>query len=195
MNKQIKLLAKLAYADTSQACVSGYSLTEALYAGYSLSQARIAGYSLSQARIAGYSLSQACVAGYSLSQARIAGYSLKEIEKIEKSIPLVEKPYTKMHQSIVSKAIVHNQSTFGDGWHVDNGEHVCKSPMCTAGNLVAMGGKAGWALREKFGFATAAALIHFKAHPDYPLQNFDAIPQRFALAYIEEMAEREAAES
>lgn len=128
------------------------------------------------------------------SQVRAAGYLLSEVDALEARIPLIEKPYTKMHQAILNKSIVHNQYTFGDHWRVDNGDHVCNTPMCTAGNLVAMGGKDGWALREEFGFATAAALIHFKAHPDYPLQDFGAIPQKCALAYIEEMAEREAAE-
>ena len=72
-------------------------------------------------------------------------------------------------------------------------ENICKTPMCTAGHLVSMAGAAGWALKEKHGFAHAAALLHDAAHPGVPCQNFGNIPDAWALAYIEEMAEREAA--
>jgi hypothetical protein len=63
--------------------------------------------------------------------------------------------------------------------------------MCTAGHLVNMGGGMGYALKDKYGFSVAAALIHEKAHPGWPCQNFGSIPQDWALAYIEEMAGHE----
>lgn len=34
-------------------------------------------------------------------------------------------------------------------------------------------------------------MICLKAHPDFPIQNFGGIPQKNALAFIEEMAELE----
>lgn len=55
-----------------------------------------------------------------------------------------------------------------------------------------MAGQVGYELRKKYGWSTAARMIHFKAHPDQPCQDFGAIPQDFAMAYIETMAEREA---
>lgn len=67
--------------------------------------------------------------------------------------------------------------------------------MCTAGSLVHMAGQRGYELKKEFGWEGAASLIHKKAHPDYPCQNFGGIPQSWAMAYIEEMAEREAEET
>jgi hypothetical protein len=58
-----------------------------------------------------------------------------------------------------------------------------------------MAGEIGYALREKYGWSSAASLIHLKTHPDYPIQNFGEIPQEYALAYIEEMAEMEEKEA
>ena len=63
--------------------------------------------------------------------------------------------------------------------------------MCTAGHLVNMAGKKGWELRDKYGYEIAAMILHEKAHPGWPCQNFGLIPDEWALAYIEEMAERE----
>lgn len=64
--------------------------------------------------------------------------------------------------------------------------------MCTAGHLVNMGGAMGYALKQQFGWETAALLIHRKARPDVPPQDFGGIPQEWAMAYIEERAEEEA---
>ena len=83
----------------------------------------------------------------------------------------------------------HDQSTFGPD--SDPKTNLCKTQMCTAGHLVNMGGAAGYALRDAYGFTTAAALIHQKAHPGWPCQDFGIIPQDWAIAYIEEMAEHE----
>ena len=64
--------------------------------------------------------------------------------------------------------------------------------MCTAGHLVNLAGEAGYKLKDKCGgFAEAARLIHIKSRPDAPPQNFGAIPQEFAMAYIEERAAEE----
>ena len=78
----------------------------------------------------------------------------------------------------------HNQSTFGP----EEEEHVCRTAMCTAGHLVQMGGHAGWLLKQKLGFSGAASLIHAKAHPNYPQQNFGEIGDKLAMGYIRFMA-------
>jgi hypothetical protein len=115
------------------------------------------------------------------------------------SIPLLDMPYSKMLAGIKEKKLVHMQSTFGDieSWEqacaAEN--NICNTPMCTAGHLVHMAGEIGYALREKYGWSSAASLIHLKTHPDYPIQNFGEIPQEYALAYIEEMAEMEEKEA
>jgi hypothetical protein len=46
-------------------------------------------------------------------------------------------------------------------------------------------------LKSEYGWGAAAGYIHMKAHPDIPCQNFSAIPQDLAMAYIEAMAEIE----
>jgi len=84
------------------------------------------------------------------------------------------------------------QSTWGNIEEWDENLNVCGTPMCTAGHLVNMAGKRGYELKNEFGWGDAATFIHRKAHPDYPVQNFGSIPQAWAIAYIEEMAEREA---
>jgi hypothetical protein len=64
--------------------------------------------------------------------------------------------------------------------------------MCTAGHLVQLAGDAGWKLKERYDWIGAATLIHYKAHPNLPPQNFGSIPQEWALAYIKHMAKVEA---
>ena len=158
-------------------------------AGYSLSAAIAAGYSLSAARAAGYSLSEAIAAGYSLSEARAAGYSEEDIQEWD-SITVLDKPYSRLLNDIEAKRRIHRQSTWGPEDGVKE-ENVCGTPMCTASHLVNMAGSTGYALKNKYGWKNAAALIHYKTHPDFPLQNFAAIEQANALAYIEAMAEWE----
>lgn len=83
----------------------------------------------------------------------------------------------------------HRQSTYGP----ENLEsHVCGTPMCTAGHLINLAGKAGWDQKELLGWVGAATLIHNVNHPDHPPQNYGHIPDGLALAYIQAMAEIEA---
>jgi hypothetical protein len=114
-------------------------------------------------------------------------------EKIKEweTIPVLVKPYTKLLEDINSNNRIHKQSTYGPEKCPQN---VCGTSMCTAGHLVNMVGKLGYELKNKYGWAVTASMIHYKAHPDYPCHNFGNIPQEWALAYIEEMAEREALE-
>jgi len=90
---------------------------------------------------------------------------------------------------IQSNSRKHDQSTFGP--NVDPGKNLCGTPMCTAGHLVNMAGEAGYKLKDKYSWQKAARLIHMKSRPDVPPQNFGAIPQKFAMAYIEERAAEE----
>ena len=106
------------------------------------------------------------------------------------SIPVLDKPYSHLLSDIEAKKRIHRQSTWGpeDGCYEVN---VCETPMCTAGHLVNMAGSIGYDLKKKYGWKDAATLIHIKAHPDFPLQNFGGIDQTNAMAYIEAMAEWE----
>jgi hypothetical protein len=169
---------------------SAVDKSDAIAAGYSLSAAIAAGYSLSAARAAGYSLSAARAAGYSLSAAIAAGYSEDDIQEWE-SIPVLEKPYTHLLADIKEKKRIHRQSTWGPEDKPTTEKHICETPMCTAGHLVNMAGKIGWELKDKYGWRDAATLIHIKAHPDFPKQDFGSIGDERAMAYIEAAAEFE----
>jgi hypothetical protein len=148
-----------------------------------------AGFTASEVLSAGFTASEVLSAGFTASEVRSAGYKEKDLDEWE-SIPVLEKPYTKLLKDLKDKKRIHNQATFGPDYD-PGAENVCGTPMCTAGHLVNMAGKIGYDLKAKYGWAQAAALIHFKTHPGEPIQNFSAIPQDWAMAYIEEMAERE----
>ncbi len=106
------------------------------------------------------------------------------------TIPVLEKPYTKLWNDIKDKKRVHKQSDWGPESCVAE-DNICGTAMCTAGHLVNMAGIVGYQLKDKYGWRMAAMLIHQKSSPDLPCQNFGNIPQEWALAYIEEMANRE----
>ena len=113
------------------------------------------------------------------------------VKQIWDSVPIIEKPYTKLLEDINNKKRCHNQSTFGEIEDFDPNLNICGTPMCTAGHLINMAGEAGYNLKKKYGFAGAALLIHTKSCPERPCQNFNNIPQDWALAYIETEAEYE----
>ena len=178
---------------------AGFSASDVLSAGFSASALRSAGFSASDVRSAGFSASGLLSAGFSASDVRSAGFSASDVlsagfsasdvQTLEDSIPLVEKPYSRMLEQIKAGQRIHKQSTFGPD--CDPKTNLCKTPMCTAGHLVNMGGELGYALCQKYDFFVAGALIHEKAHPGIPCQDFSGIPQEWAMAYIEEMAEYE----
>lgn len=141
-------------------------------------------------RAAGCSLSDLIAAGCSASTLIAAGYSLSDLSEWD-SIPALDKAYTRLLDDINNKKREHNQGTYGPLNDFDPSANICGTPMCTAGHLVNMAGKVGYKLMKKYGWNEAAALIHLKSHPNDPIQNFGSIPQRFAMAYIEEMARRE----
>ncbi len=103
----------------------------------------------------------------------------------------MDKPYTKLLADLKAKKRIHDQSTFGPESEIPE-ENVCGTAMCTAGHIINMAGAFGYELKEKYGWGPAATLICKKTYPDQPVQNFGSIPQAWAMAYIETMAEREA---
>lgn len=117
--------------------------------------------------------------------------NLSEFKKLSEAIPVIDKPYTQLLADINDKKRIFKQSTFGDIEDFDPEMNVCGSAMCTAGHLVNMAGKAGYDLKKAYGWETEASVIHYKAHPNIPPQNFGSIPQEWALGYIEYMAEIE----
>jgi hypothetical protein len=115
--------------------------------------------------------------------------TLDGVKQFWESIPKLEKPYSTLLKEIKDKKRIHNQSTFGPEY--DPKENVCGTQMCTAGHIVNMAGTRGYQLQKEFGWEKAASVIHMKAHPDAPTQNFGSIDQADAIAYIEVMAEFE----
>ncbi len=150
---------------------------------------RSAGYTARDLRNAGYIASDVLSAGYTASDVRSAGYEMPPDDEI----PLVHMPYTRMLADIKSSLRKHDQSTFGPDY--DPATNLCGTAMCTAGHIVQMAGPAGYALKNRFGFDVAAFLLFERAHPGWPQQNYGIIPQEWAMAHIEVMAEREAAEA
>ena len=134
-----------------------------------------------------------------LSQDQIGWLSQDQREMIEekraelmKEIPTLIKPYTTLWNDIQAETRVFKQSTFGECEDFDPELNLCGSPMCWAGHMVNMGGKEGYELKKKYGWETAASLMHDKLYPTISPQNADNIPQEWALAYIEYMKDVEA---
>ena len=105
--------------------------------------------------------------------------------------PLIKNPYIILWEDIKNKNRKHDQNTFGEIKDYDPNRNICGTAMCTAGHLVNMAGKWGYDMANKYGFAITAFLLHKKAHPNYPAQNFGSPTQESAMAYIEWMAENE----
>ncbi len=177
---------------------AGFSASALLSAGFSASALRSAGFSASDVLSAGFSASALLSAGFSASALRSAGFSASALRSAGfkkddlaewDSIPILEKPYSKLLAEIKEGKRKHDQATYGP--ESDPTTHLCGTRMCTAGHLVNMAGAIGYALKNKYGWANAARLIHMKSRPDVPPQNFGTISQEFAMAYIEERAAEE----
>ena len=147
------------------------------------------------AMIASNQMPALIAAGWTPSDLRAAGWTPSDLIADFGKIPQIDKPYTRLLADINANKRAFKQSTFGPETSMPTEKNICNTPMCTAGHLVSMGGKDGWKLKEKYGFSFAAGLIHEISHPGWPCQNFGAIPDKYALAYIEEMAEREQQEA
>ena len=172
---------------------AGYSASALLGAGYSASEVLGAGYLASEVRGAGYSAYALLGAGYSASEVLGAGYSEEDMAEWE-LIPVLDKMYSIMLADIKEGRRIHKQSTFGDSdcKVTINENGICNTPMCICGHAVQMAGDIGWALKEKYGYVTAGILICSKAHPDYPMQDFEQTNNESAFALLEELAECEA---
>jgi hypothetical protein len=148
----------------------------------------------SDLRAAGWTPSALRAAGWTPSDLRAAGWTPSDLiaaEELWNSIPAIEKPYSRMLADIEERKRIHDQSTFGPE-DFDPKRNVCKTPMCTAGHLVNMGGEDGFKLKDAYGWERAALMIHMKSRPDAPPQNYGGIPQEWAMAYIRERAAEEA---
>ena len=172
---------------------AGYTVARLISAGYTVARLISEGYTVADLVRAGYTVADLINAGYTVADLINAGVSEYDLEEWN-SIPLLNKPYTSLLNDINNKKRIHQQSTFGPEECVSE-NNVCGTAMCTAGHLVNMAGAMGWKLKEKYGWKDAATLLHLKSHPNYPVQNFGGIPQSWALAYIEEMAEKESNEN
>ena len=177
--KDKKLLAILATKSNKERLISeGYTVSRLISAGYTVSELISEGYTVSRLISEGYTVSELISEGY-----------LNDIEGWDR-IPKLEKPYSKLWEEIQAKKRLHNQSDWGPSTCPTH-DNICKTPMCTAGHLVNMAGSIGYELQQKYGWAGAASLIHAKSCPDLPEQNYGAIKQEWALAFIECNAELE----
>ena len=122
-----------------------------------------------------------------------AGATVYDLAHAGLKIPKLERPYTRLWEDIQKQARLHDQGTFGPSRPTPE-PNVCNTAMCTAGHLVNMAGDDGWKLQSAYGFCSAAQMLHEVAHPGWPCQDFSSIPQSWAMAYIETMAQREAQE-
>jgi hypothetical protein len=161
---------------------AGLSVRDWIEAGLSVHDWFKAGGSVHDWIKAGGSVRDWIEAGRSVHDWIKAGGSVRDFPKI----PKLENPYTTMLAQIKAGNRIHNQRTFGP--HDAPPVNICNTPMCTAGHLVSMAGVEGWKLKEQFGFAGAATLLHYEAHPDWPCQNFGVIPQEWAMGLIEHYA-------
>jgi hypothetical protein len=111
----------------------------------------------------------------------------------EQKIPTIPNLYSLMLAAIKDEQRVLDQSTFGP--ESDPGTNLCDSPMCIAGHTVNLAGAEGYKLKNVFGFAGAARLIHNASRPDVGAPRYDVYPSEWALAYISERAAEEKAKA
>src|SRR5665213_1129389 len=171
---------------------AGWRLSDFVSVGWRLSDFVSAGWRLSDFVSAGWCPSDLKAAGWRPSDLKAAGWCLSDFKAVQAewdSIPILKKPYAHLLSDIKEGKRIHDQSTYGP--NLDPKENLCGTHMCTAGHLVNMAGEIGYRLKEKYGWAVAAMLIHKKSRPDVSPQIFGAIPQEFAMAYIEERAAEE----
>lgn len=112
----------------------------------------------------------------------------QRFEAIFEKVPLIVKPYTQILNDLKSGIRCHNQGTFGPD---EKEKHICGTAMCTCGHLIQLAGEPGWILKQNTSWEEAGRLIHMKAHPNAPCQDFGSIGDEIAKDYIELMAEYE----
>jgi hypothetical protein len=112
--------------------------------------------------------------------------AVKKDKELWESVPKVDRLYSGILASVQADGLL-DQSTFGPEEYFT----VCSTPMCIAGWTVHAAGPKGHQLKARYGFATAAALIHAKSRPDVSRPRYDDYPNEWALAYIETRAAEE----
>ena len=173
---------------------AGFTPSDLRSSGWTPSDMRSSGFTPSDMRAARWTPSDLIAAGFTPSDMRASGWTpsaLRAAEEEWDSIPVLEKPYSRLLAEIKAGKRKHDQSTFGPD--CDPKTNLCGTSMCTAGHLVNMAGEIGYKLKDKYDWQIAARLIHMKSRPDVPPQNFGGIQQEFAMAYIEERAAEEEA--
>ena len=82
----------------------------------------------------------------------------------------------------------YGQETWGEIESYCEDLNICNTPMCIAGHFVHMAGESGYRLKNIFGWATAAGLLHIKSSPNTPIFNYTNTSNEAGMAYIEMMA-------
>jgi hypothetical protein len=116
--------------------------------------------------------------------------TLKHLNII-KEIPLLNKPYSILLADINNNNRLYNQSDWGNITEYDANNNLCNTAMCIAGHFVNMCGAKGYELKDRFGWETAAELIHLQSSPNTPIFNYYNTNNAVGLAYIEMMSEFE----
>ena len=121
---------------------------------------------------------------------------LKEYQELVDAIPVLSKPYTQLLNDIKENKRTFKQSVWGniETWEqaCDAKNNICNTPMCQAGALIHMAGKAGYELKQYLNsWERAATIIFKKANPDLREPNFLNTSQESALVFIEETAKLE----
>src|ERR1700688_570476 len=182
----------------SDLIAAGWTPSDLIAAGWTASALIAAGWTPSALIAAGWNPSALRAAGWTPSALIAAGWTPSDLIAAKEfpTVPVLEKPYSRLLAEIQEKKRLHDQSTFGPA-DFDPTLNLCKTRMCTAGHLVNMAGKGGYALLEACGnsFDLAASLIHEESCPGVPAQNFGNISQDLAMAYIEQRAAEEQEEN
>jgi hypothetical protein len=168
---------------------AGWTPGDLRAAGWTPGDLIAAGWTPGALRAAGWTPGDLIAAGWTPGDLRAAGWTPGDLRAFE-NVPAIENLYSRLLDDITAHRRVHKQST----WGPENPTpelNICKTPMCTAGHLVSMAGESGWNLKRQFGWEGAARLIHDRAHPGWPPQNYGAIPDEWALAWIRTMAAHE----
>ena len=103
----------------------------------------------------------------------------------------MDRLYSRIAVDISNEKRILRQSTFGELDAPATEGTLCNTPMCVGGHTVNLAGAEGYALANAFGFETAAALIHRASRPDVACPRYDACPDEWMMAYIEERAAEE----
>jgi hypothetical protein len=122
--------------------------------------------------------------------ARLSPDQIARHKEFWDQVPRIDRLYSSMLGDIEGARRLLDQKTYGPEQGIPE-DNLCQTPMSIAGHTVNRAGSAGMRLKEKFGFANAAALIHDKSRPGVSRPRYDSYPNEWALAYIQERAEEE----